>query len=138
VTQIRSRRFPTKFYPIHYSLRRPPTLHTVVQKSCDMGGIKLNFQVNSVPFSITWATDSNKVKIKFTLEQAWKAQRVNNVSPTLSLTSNSNIKQNISLSYFPCQLFMDIFLPSYQVHCYSSNYLYAYLLGSQMRSQLSS
>ena len=33
-------------------------------------------------------------------------------SSTLSLTSNSNIKQNIPLSYCPCQLLRDIFLPS--------------------------
>jgi hypothetical protein len=40
---------------------------------------KLNFQVTSVPSCITWATDSNNVKIVFTLERAKKAQRGNNV-----------------------------------------------------------
>jgi len=32
-------------------------------------------------------------------------------SSSLSLTSNSNIKQKIPLSYCPCQLLRDIFLP---------------------------
>jgi hypothetical protein len=42
------------------------------------------------PSCITWATESNKVKIKFTLEQARTAQRENNVK-LYSLTSNGNI-----------------------------------------------
>lgn len=110
MTQVRSQRPPTKSFPVHYSLRIPSTLHKVVQKSCDMGGNKLNFQVTSVTFSIISATDSDKVK--FTLEQDWKTQRGNNVSCTLSLTSNNNLKQNIPLSFHPCQLLRVNFLPS--------------------------
>jgi hypothetical protein len=79
VTQIRSRWLPTKSFPVHYSLRIPPPLHKVVQKSRNTGRNKLNFRVTSVPPCIIWATNSNKVKIKFTLEQARKAQSGNNV-----------------------------------------------------------
>ena len=79
LTHFMSQQLPTKSFLFHYSLRISPTLYKVVQKSHETGGNMSNFQVTYVPSCIIWATDSNNVKIKFTLEQARKAQRGNNI-----------------------------------------------------------
>ena len=44
VTQIRSRKLPTKSFPVHYSLRIPSAVHKVVWTSHKTGGNKLNLQ----------------------------------------------------------------------------------------------